>query len=114
MTVKTDDVVIEGLQDWKQDILNAQSEQEEGLAELKNEMKILLAKRRCLQSAKSVVEGNKGARKNTIFDMAAQLEEDRKQLEKDINQLESQINTQKEVDEVLLSEIDKSVGLLNK
>ncbi|AQQ66178.1 MULTISPECIES: hypothetical protein [Bacillus cereus group] len=114
MTVKTDDVVIEGLKDWKQDILHLQNEGEEDLAELKNEMKILLAKRRCLQSAKSVVEGNKGALKNKIFDMATQLEEERKQLDKDINQLETLINTLKEANKVILSEIEKSLGILTK
>ncbi|HDR6289489.1 TPA: hypothetical protein QCU33_005638 [Bacillus cereus] len=108
MTVKTDDVVIEGLKEWKQEILDSQIEKYEDLEVLKNEAKIIVAKKRCLQAAKGTV-GDK-----EITAMISELEAERKTTDSTISKLEALINSQKQIDEVILREIDKSVELLSK
>ncbi|MED3026166.1 MULTISPECIES: hypothetical protein [Bacillus cereus group] len=108
MTVKTDEVVIEGLKEWKQEILDLQNDKEEILEDLKNEAKIIVAKKRCLQAARGTV-GDK-----EIAEMISDLETERKKTDTAISKLDAEINSQKQIDEVILREIDKSVGILNK
>ncbi|MGQ3545759.1 hypothetical protein [Bacillus cereus] len=108
MTVKTDDVVIEGLKEWKQEILDLQNEKDEVLEDLKNEAKIIVAKKRCLQAARGTVGDKK------IAEMISDLEIERKETDTTISKLEAAINSQKQIDEVIMREIDKSVEILNK
>ncbi|HDR6218463.1 TPA: hypothetical protein QCU06_004957 [Bacillus cereus] len=108
MTVKTDEVVIEGLKEWKQEILDLQNDKDEILEDLKNEAKIIVAKKRCLQAARGTV-GDK-----EIAEMISDLETERKKTDTAISKLDAEINSQKQIDEVILREIDKSVEILNK
>ncbi|MEC2943460.1 hypothetical protein P9Z76_15280 [Bacillus cereus] len=108
MTVKTDDVVIEGLKEWKQEILDSQIEKDEDLEVLKNDVKIIVAKKRCLQAARGTVGDKK------ITEMISELEVERKNTDSTISKLEALINSQKQIDEVILREIDKSVEILSK
>ncbi|MED1535444.1 hypothetical protein [Bacillus pseudomycoides] len=109
MTVKEENLVAEGLKEWKQELLDLQDDNKRKLEELKNESKLIVAKNRCLQAARDSLGNERGARKDTLYKMSERFDKYRNDFQREIDKLEAGIKAQEQVNEVVFREIDKKI-----
>lgn len=108
MTVQTEDFVVEGLKKWKQEFVDSKNNKVEELELLKNERKLTVEKKRCMESALGLVE-EKSVRREAISATIDGFDKRRKELDREIDQVTAQINMIDSLNEVVVGEIDKRI-----